>query len=108
MSDVDAVFFEDCRDRYFARAAAGDTPSVFAAELGEGMGDCSSPSVARCLSLQRSAVRRGRSGLRAPRARHCSIVFLGRALETMLSDVHLATVHVGACGAVWVLVGPPN
>lgn len=57
MSDVDAVFFEDCRDRYFTGAA--DTPSVLAAEPGEGMGDCKSPSVARVfeLAVQRCAER---------------------------------------------------
>ncbi len=57
MSDVDAVFFEDCRDRYFTGAA--DTPSVLAAEPGEGMGDCKSPSVARVfeLAVQRRAER---------------------------------------------------
>ena len=58
MSDVDAVFFEDCRDRYFAGAAAGDTASVLAAELGEGMGDCSSPLVARVFELAIAAQRR--------------------------------------------------
>ena len=57
MPNVDAVFFKDCLDRYFTGSL--ETPSAQAPELGEGMEDCESPSVARVFQLaeQRCAAR---------------------------------------------------
>ena len=57
MSCGDTVFFADCLDRYFTGSL--DTPSAQAPELGEGVEDCASPSVARVseLAAQRQAER---------------------------------------------------
>ena len=59
MPDVDSVFFRDCRDRYFM------TPPAHAFELGEGMQEGESPSVARVFALaaQRRAERAAAAAL---------------------------------------------
>lgn len=85
MSDVNAVFFGNCRDRYFTGAEY--TPEV----LGEGIWDCRIRSVARVSSSQRSAVRRERST-----ASRQTFMFLAQGLETMLSDAFV-TMHAEVC-----------
>jgi len=94
MSDVNAVFFGNCRDRYFT--GAGYTPEVLAAELGEGIWDCRIRSVARVSSSQRSAVRRERS-----MASRQTFMFLAQGLETMLSDAFCDNACRRLFGELW-------
>ena len=111
MSDVAAVFFEDCRDRHFTGEL--DTPTALVAQLGEGMGDCESPSVARVFELAEQR-RAERAAAAAPplgqlwiRALYRIIMLRKCSWEAVLSDVRLLRVmrSAFACGACWLDTG---